>query len=297
MTRQAQPFHRRMRTSAPHKAATHAVGRVSSPASLWGNAGRTLTCASGFTLIELLVVVAIIGILAAMLMPALSGALEQGRSTSCKSNLRQLHLANSLYAADHGRYVPGSTDIFSSQLNRWHGNRTDPSAPFVGTNGPLACYLGTDGNIRACPSMYRYFSSANSQSGFEAGCGGYGYNMVGVGSQAFINGYNEDSVKNGMAPEGINDPAHTVMFADAAFPQPLGNNPTFLIEYSFIEPYTSLGSTAMPSVHFRHIGQANVVWCDGHVSSESLTTPYNVAFTTFNVGWFGGKNNSVYAPF
>ena len=232
-----------------------------------------------------------------MMMPALSGALEQGKSVQCKSNLRQLHLANSLYAADHGRYVPGSTDIFSSQLNRWHGNRGSTSEPFVGTNGPLACYLGTGGRIRACPSMNRYFDNANSQSGFEAGCGGYGYNMMGVGSQAFINGYNEDSVKNGMAPEGINDPAHTVMFADAAFPQPLGNNPKFLIEYSFIEPYTSLGSPAMPSVHFRHLGRANVVWCDGHVSSEELTTPYSVGFTILNVGWFGGRNNSLYDPF
>jgi len=260
--------------------------------------GRTSSSASAFTLIELLVVVAIIGILAAMLMPALSGALEQGRSTQCKSNLRQLHLANSLYAADHGRYVPGSTDIFSSQLNRWHGNRSSTSQPFVGTNGPLACYLGTDGNIRACPSLYRYINNANSQSGFEAGCGGYGYNMMGVGSLSFISGtYDADSVVTGMAPEGISDPAHTVMFADAAFPQPPGSKPKFLIEYSFVEPYTHAdGSTAQPSVHFRHTGHANVVWCDGHVSSEDLTTPYSVAFTAFNVGWFGGKNNTLYDP-
>jgi len=56
---------------------------------------------SGFTLTELLVVIAIIAILLAALCPALAGAWEAARQTSCMSNMRQVSAAYLQYAADH----------------------------------------------------------------------------------------------------------------------------------------------------------------------------------------------------
>ncbi len=61
---------------------------------------------AGFTLVELLVVITIIGMLVAMLVPAVGAIQEQARLTQCRNNIHNLQLAAASYEASRGKYPP-----------------------------------------------------------------------------------------------------------------------------------------------------------------------------------------------
>ena len=103
-----------------------------------------------FTLIELLVVISIIALLTSILTPALSYARQQACSVICKSNIRQLVLANICYADENdGFFCLAAEDMTSGNLHRWHGSRKTTNDPFDPSGSPLVDYL-QDGQVKQC---------------------------------------------------------------------------------------------------------------------------------------------------
>jgi prepilin-type N-terminal cleavage/methylation domain-containing protein/prepilin-type processing-associated H-X9-DG protein len=99
------------------------------------NAQCAVRSRSAFTLIELLVVIAIIGILASLLLPAITRAKVRAKRIQCTSNLHQWAICFNLYATDHADTMPGGWDVpggmWMVALQPYYANpsiRTCPSA-------------------------------------------------------------------------------------------------------------------------------------------------------------------------
>lgn len=76
----------------------------------------------GFTLIELLTVIAIIGVLAGILIPVVGMVRAKAQASASVSNLRQIHLALSLFADEHRDLFPKATNTVD-----WKLDETDPA--------------------------------------------------------------------------------------------------------------------------------------------------------------------------
>jgi prepilin-type N-terminal cleavage/methylation domain-containing protein len=126
-----------------------------------------------FTLIELLVVIAIIGILVALLLPALAGAKEAGRRTSCRNSMRQFTLGVMMYADENEQVLPSGASNKSA---------LDDHLPVLSTatSNAIVEYSGTE-KMASCPSFTDYFVRRHLSAAFDEVEYGYvvGYNYHG----------------------------------------------------------------------------------------------------------------------
>lgn len=159
-----------------------------------------------FTLIELLVVIAIIAILAALLLPALTGAKERARRTSCRSSMRQLVLGVMMYADDNDQELPTGASNKGPQ---------DDHLPVLSTltSNAIVQYSGTD-KMAVCPSFADYFVNRHRDAQFDEREYGFvvGYNYHGGHTNTpwpAISGTNQ-----WISPQRLTDDPQLVLVSD-----------------------------------------------------------------------------------
>jgi len=156
----------------------------------------------GFTLVELLVVMAIVGILAGFLLPALSKAQERSAAIVCLNNTKQLLLGWQMYAGDHDDLLPYNIGMagssFRTNLN-WVNNvmtwdlSPDNTNPATITEASLAPYVSGAVKIYHCPSDHA-LSAIQNAAGWTARVRSYSMNaMVGNAGNFIVNGANQNN--------------------------------------------------------------------------------------------------------
>ena len=226
-----------------------------------------------FTLIELLTVIAIIGILAAILIPTVGRVRESARTANCSSNLRQITMALKLYAeANKGRF-PSGTDNTSGTDVAWN-KAIAPYLPLRGTSETSPVHA-----VFICPS-----ANYGGKTGTELGA-----TYTTTGALIGLNGSGTATQSAQNNPRSLNKidrdrQSQIPLLLDAK--ENGVNNARSTTNWNTISPDISAASPADTTIaDFRHGGgnSLNVGYVDGSVRPMNFTT-----FKTLDVKTWSG---------
>lgn len=228
--------------------------------------------AKGFTLVELLVVSAIVAILAALSLPALTSSKSAALRTQCLSNQRQIGVALEMYVMDNADVMP--------LLQGWNGlSGQDGTYDFfvAATNRPLNALLGGSRQVSKCP--------ADKGDAYAAHPTPPGKNCWDMFGTSYLPQWSHSGFGVQYVFGTTGDPVNFPSIKESV----LGRHPANKIILGDWMWHPNRGNTDPRSIWHNHRGQSltMMLWGDGHASTLSIpvTTDSGMIVDPANPWW------------